>query len=438
MSTLPDTKKDYTDELQIIIPESSKIAETISLEEAINVLLGLERKCRTNNDFSNLKEVCLHMVRLCKQKSDWAKLNSTLVVLNKRRAQSKMAITAIVMEALTYVDSTPSKEIKVDLIKTLMEICEGKIYVEAECARLHLMLALMLEEDGDLTGACDNIQDVHVETYGSLSKKEKAEYILQQVRLNLLRKDYIRALIQCRKMNRKTIEEEGFEDVKVKFYTMMVEYHVQEKDSWEICQSYFKIFDTSVTKADPVAKLEALRAAVLFALLSGHDNHQKDMLHRLLLLPDVQAQEALLSALTQFTTAEIIPFPFPFMDALTATTALTSLPPDVLDHFTAKLRVRVNQHNIRTVSAYYARIRIARLATLLGLDEETTETQLSEMVAAGDICLRIDRPAGIVTFGQAKKAEEVLSSWASDVGRMLHLMESTCHLINRENMVHKI
>ena len=51
---------------------------------------------------------------------------------------------------------------------------------------------------GDITGACDMIQDVHVETYGSLSKKEKAEYILQQIRLNLLKKDYVRALIQSR------------------------------------------------------------------------------------------------------------------------------------------------------------------------------------------------------------------------------------------------
>jgi 26S proteasome regulatory subunit N5 len=62
------------------------------------------------------------------------------------------------------------------------------------------------------------IQDVHVETYGSLSKKEKAEYILQQIRLNLLKKDYVRALIQSRKMNRKVLDEEDFNEVKVKFY----------------------------------------------------------------------------------------------------------------------------------------------------------------------------------------------------------------------------
>eukprot|EP00607_Mallomonas_marina_P006675 CAMPEP_0182437664 /NCGR_PEP_ID=MMETSP1167-20130531/85198_1 /TAXON_ID=2988 /ORGANISM="Mallomonas Sp, Strain CCMP3275" /LENGTH=183 /DNA_ID=CAMNT_0024630659 /DNA_START=470 /DNA_END=1018 /DNA_ORIENTATION=+ len=115
---------------------------------------------------------------------------------------------------MTYLDAAPSKEVKTELIKTLMEICEAKIYVEAEGARLHLMLANILEEDGDLAGACDAIQDVHVETYGTLTKREKADYILQQVRLNLLRQDLIRTMIQSRKMNRKTLDEEGFEDVR--------------------------------------------------------------------------------------------------------------------------------------------------------------------------------------------------------------------------------
>lgn len=179
------------------------MANDNNLDTAINLLLGLEKKCRLHNDFTTLKEVCTHMIKLCREKNDWDKLNSTLSVINKRRAQSKVAITAIVAEAYTYIDSAPSKEIKVELIKTLKEICEGKIYVEGESAQLHLMLALMLENDGDISGACDMIQDVHVETYGSLSKKEKAEYILQQIRLNLRNKDYIRSIIQSRKMNRK-------------------------------------------------------------------------------------------------------------------------------------------------------------------------------------------------------------------------------------------
>jgi hypothetical protein len=47
------------------------------------------------------------------------------------------------------------------------------------------------------------VQEVAVETYGALDKKEKTDFILEQVRLTLLRKDYVRSLIQSRKINRK-------------------------------------------------------------------------------------------------------------------------------------------------------------------------------------------------------------------------------------------
>lgn len=35
-------------------------------------------------------------------------------------------------------------------------------------------------------------------------------------------------------------------------------------------------------------------------------------------------------------------------------------------------------------------------------------------------------------------AEETLSDWGSDISELLHLVEKTCHLINKENMLHKV
>lgn len=37
------------------------------------------------------------------------------------------------------------------------------------------------EDDGDVAGAAEVLQEVHVETYGALTKKEKADFILEQV-----------------------------------------------------------------------------------------------------------------------------------------------------------------------------------------------------------------------------------------------------------------
>lgn len=181
------------------------------------------------------------MVRLCRERSNWIKLNAVLALIDKRNALNKSVIIAVVAEAISYINDVLTTDEKIDMIKALKEVCDGKIYVEGESARLHFLLSSIYENKGDLDAACSIIQDVHVETYGSLSKKEKAEYILEQMRLNLVQKDFIRMLIHSRKMNTKTIEEKGFAAIKVKFYTMMVEYHISERNTWEICQAYYKV-----------------------------------------------------------------------------------------------------------------------------------------------------------------------------------------------------
>jgi len=445
-----------------VIRQTSEILLQSGIDDALLVALLLEKKCRLNNDFSNLRAICLHMVRLCRQCEDWGKLNSTLIVINKRRAQSKVAISAVVEEGMSYIDSTPNIDVRMDLIKTLMDICEAKIYVEAESARLHMMLSLIYETSGDLTKACDMIQDVHVETYGSLTKKEKAEYILQQIRLNLLRKDYVRALIQSRKMNRKIIEEADFGEIKLSFYKMMIEYHSYELNTWEICQCYYKIFDTSITKSNPAALKDALESCVIYLILSKYDNHQSDMMHRLKLLKEVSTADTDLplcaSLLTMFTTNEIIGTHFPGRLTVESHGCLKKcrydftsssakgeeivgeieIDVDTIATLSKLLDKRIIQHNFRVLSACYTKIRVSRVCELLQLTPEIVEDCLSEVSSDGDLYLKIDRPAGIVTFQKPMNTEEILSNWASDIGQLLNIMESTCHLIRREQMVNNL
>lgn len=437
MSIVDQSKKDLSAELQAIIPESNALLESKGLDETISLLLDFEKKCRANSDITSLKSVCLHMVRVCRSK-DWTKLNSTLTIINKRRAQSKDVIMAIVKESMTYVDETPGKIEKVALIKTLMEICEAKIYVEGESARLHLMLALIYEGDGNLNEACDTIQDVHVETYGSLTRVEKAEYILHQIRLNLLNKDYVRAKIQSRKMNRKTIDEAGFEDIKVKFYQLMVDYYSHEVDSWEMCQCFYKIYDTETVQKDESEWKKSLSSCITYLILSKFGNHQSDMMHRLMLLKDVKLLPSFYHILTKFTTSEVIAFPFDFQGDLEEVVRSSQTNVAQTDEFIPLLHTRVTQHNIRVLKAYYSKIRSSRMSDMLGLTVDSLEDFLAEMSSSGDLYVQIDRPKGIISFVEPTTPEEVLSDWSSSVGGVLSLLESTCHLINRENMVHNV
>lgn len=440
-----ELKKDYSAEVKLAITESIEIANKSGLDEAFVLLLALEKKCRLGNDVTSLKEICLHIVRLAREKQDWDRLNSIISTLNKRRAQSKAAVSAIVQEAMEYLNQTPNLEKKIELIKTLKDICEGKIYLEADSAKLHLMLALILEEGGDIAAACDTIQDVHVETYGSLTKKEKAEYILQQIRLNLLRKDFVRTIIQSRKMNRKVIEDDGFEEIKISFYTMMIDYHKSyEKDTWEICQSYYKIYDTSVTRANPEALKSSLQSCIIYLLLSKYGPEQSDMMHRLKGRADLNDESLALyqQALIYFTTPEVITWPFHdakgnYQD-FEMHPSLHSHGAEAAEHFLKLFRTRIIEHNIRTVVSYYTRIRISSLGKILSLSQDVLEEHLSDLAGTGDITCKINRPEGIVSFKKNLAPEAILSDWASDIGKMLNLMESTCHLINRENMIYKV
>lgn len=47
------------------------------------------------------------------------------------------------------------------------------------------------------------------------------------------------------------LDEEGFEEIKIRFYNLMIEYHTSNDETWETCQSYYKVcnFPTCYTKS---------------------------------------------------------------------------------------------------------------------------------------------------------------------------------------------
>ena len=95
------------------------------------------------------------------------------------------------------------------------------------------------------------------------------------------------------------------------------------------------------------------------------------------------------------------------------------------------LRKRVVQHNLRVLAAAYSRCRFARLAELLGLDAPTTEAMVSELVSAGAIFAKMDRPAGVVVFERPRPATAVLTDWARDLDEVLSLIDKTTHIIGK-------
>ena len=115
-----------------------------------------------------------------------------------------------------------------------------------------------------------------------------------------------------------------------------------------------------------------------------------------------------------------------------APSAAASLPRD------RRPALRVVEHNVLVIGAYYSRIRLPRLAALLDLPVADAERHLSELVVAKALPAKIDRPAGVVALGAPRGAEGVLNAWSTNISKLLSLVETATQQIQKEAMVHKV
>ena len=78
------------------------------------------------------------------------------------------------------------------MLEALREAGDGKMFLEREYSEATLKLCQYLEEDGKADEGTNIIQEIQIETYGSLEVKEKVLFILYQMKLVLMRRDFVR------------------------------------------------------------------------------------------------------------------------------------------------------------------------------------------------------------------------------------------------------
>jgi len=438
---------DYSETVAKKIPEAKKLAES-NLDGALEMLMALEKQTRQGADMHSTAKVLVCIVQLCYEAKKWSLLNEHIVMLTKRRSQLKQAVAKMVQECCKWVSegTLPSKEIEVELINTLRTVTEGKIYVEVERARLTHRLTKMKEAEGNISEAAKIMQELQVETYGSMERKEKVELILEQMRLCLATKDYIRAQIISKKISIRFFESAEQQELKLKFYRYMIEMDEHEGTYLNICRHYRAIYDTPSIQENPMSKLNTLKNVALFIILSPYDNEQSNMIHIILqekALNDIPKYKSLLE---EFINQELIDQKklVQMYGAELKQGSKDSPPTEVFNDKTEEgrkrwddLKSRVVEHNIRIMAKYYTQVSLKRMAELLDLKETETEEFLSKMVVDKAVEAKVDRLDNIVNFTKHQDPNELLNEWSHNINDLMGLVMKTTHLINREEMVHK-
>jgi len=210
-----------------------------------------------------------------------------------------------------------------------------------------------------------------------------------------------------------------------------------------LANDFLSRFHTPSIQEDPNLWKPALERVVLYIALAPHGKDQQQLLNRVFNEPKL---------------VEIVDFKWLLKTMLTPEISLEILKKDSLtkhDIFSGKewgstetgvergtdyfkiLRRRVMEMNARVVSTYYKRIRLERMSALLAIERDELEKILSDMVSDNALYCKIDRPMGIVSFVKTQSPEAVLDRWSNDVSKMLTLIDQTCHLIAKENVVNQ-
>ncbi|MCJ1308318.1 hypothetical protein MMC25_001971 [Agyrium rufum] len=470
--------KDFSKEADKQIPEAEKLAKA--------------------SDLASTSRLVVAIVTICKDSGDWSLLNEQVLLLSKKHGQLKQATTKMVQVVMTFIDDAPTKEKKLSVIETLRTVTEGKIFVEVERARVTRILSNMKKEEGDLPAAADILCELQVETFGSMERREKTEFILEQVALCIERGDWTQAGILSRKIStryfarkpkltpeqieqaKKDAEkraanrsvddpperpDDDVTDLKLRFYEQQITLAKQEDKYLDACKHYRQVLDTESVEQNAEQLRAVLQRVIYYVILAPHSNEQSDLLHRIHTdSRNAQIVPLEASLLKLFTVPELMRWPnvskqfgppLCETDVFSATepspsssstapfsTSPSSSPSSATDPKAHKrytdLRKRVIEHNVRVIAKYYTRIGMQRLTELLDLDEGETERYISELVTSGTIYARIDRPARLISFRKARDADEVLNEWSGDMKSLLGLLERIDHLITKEEMMARI
>merc|ERR1711920_96343 len=114
---------------------------------------------------------------VCRQSGDWKITLEQIAILSRRRSQFRRVTMRMVQYAMKWLDDD-------DQVRNDKE-----------------------KEKGDAAAACDILQELQIETFGSMRKKEKSHFLLEQFRLNLAKKDFIRAMIVRNKITLKVLKK---------------------------------------------------------------------------------------------------------------------------------------------------------------------------------------------------------------------------------------
>ncbi|KAL3129855.1 proteasome-like protein [Cryptosporidium hominis] len=526
----PKCTQDLSAETDSLITklENAGINE-MSFQNAVEELLVLEKKCRQVSDSnSSCKIIYKIILWLLKYSKNIDEPLSVIQKICKKRSQLKKVISYIIqlflnlvidsivalspnfakynssrkpIETITNLEESYriiSYEIKNmvecnKIITILSEITQGKIYLELERARLMLILSNIKQEDNDLKEASKLLEDITVETIGNMDLREKTQYVLEQMRLSLLCKDFVRLQIFAKKINPKIIEK--FIDLKVIYYQYLIILWHYEQNPKEISICFLNLLNSIANfendtennyekligeipeyMKSPISQYNfsekmpttasCIEGYVIYLILGPYSTNIRDELIKFNkdyqkhiernvqyisdLLNDYINNELMFLESTKNFNYTVPKYFNQLSNCFFFSNNDYEMNNDVYyteykrckinlcnkkDRFTLFMQ-RIQERNISIISCYYKTISFQRVQDLLNLDRQELQLVVNHLVERGIFSAKINQPAGIITFTSNNNNGQ-FNKFHNNVGEILNKLDLLKDLISNDMMIHQ-
>lgn len=439
------------------IPVLLRSSGTVTLDDFLDEMLVLEKKCRLGSDTISTQRIATEVIKICRKTQKYDLMLTHLESLVKRRAQMKQVQSSMVSEAALALategdekDGDMTEARRLEILSKLEYVTNGKIHVELEHARFTVELAAVACKEGRKKEASDQLAAIQVETITNMPRLEKLKILLLEIELSMDIDDLHRAQVMSRKINHRALAKDDSKEIKISYFKLMNRYYLQKDAPLHQARCWHEIY---LTASDADDKRDALSRVLVLCLVcphmtakeidslgecaafsphSGQSNREEWLVE---LAANKLAQEELVTVqqlVKQFTTEEIIRDSTAKLvsELMGAHAELIGTP-----KYQGELRNRVSEHDLLVVAKHYSRIHLRRLSELVGLTEDQCEKFVNKLVTSDSLYAKIDRVDSVVNFEKKKNPLEVQALWNSNVEKCVGLIDHTCHLISKERML---
>ena len=439
----------------------SLLSDEILKDVELKKLIDEEKVTRLENEFEKNRTLTKKILETLHNRNDFPNFLKLFEYLTQRRNQSRESIISMVKycinDILPNLNNTKDSS---DLLNTIIRVTEGKIFVEYEYSQAIRKMTEIYLMDNNIEEAAKLIQDVQIEAFGSLESDYKIDYILFQMQVLIEKGDYIRTLIVSNKIKRNHLDDEGIELLKIRFFRLMILYHIHEKKYLEASKCYKILYDFVKSINDKLVEVEKDHKEIKPKIIDNYINVKKEndlvnlfenyVLYLSICPPELETKNMLNELILKYKKELDINKNILYIVEKRLSDEIILIDDNLFSRYKDFEIFKKNadllklfrkywiQHDLSLFEKFFGKIHIERISQMTKVPNDEIENEIADMVVNNYIFARINRIEKIVNFRKKTDHHDVLDNFNYDMDNMLKKIEETCHLINKEYLKHGI